>query len=363
MKKYGLILLLILLGAASCTREEAPSGGSLRLVFETGEPETKADDDIYGHGAVRDGGKIWMSVDDSDPENPVYTVDLCILVADASGAIVGKFNGLSGSNVRSHLEGTPYPGKMSVSITDLTPSATYTVYAFANTLGLWTMKSGGSTVDDLMEDLTTAAQVEALEFHLDEDDDLDAYGCLKIKNSRLPLSAKGTVTLSANANGEVSLDLLRCAAKVTAIFDNQYGEDLSLLGFSNTFYHMNPSMGYVTPHSSDFPVEHDSADDGDISAGEANLDIVDGQVMYISWYVLPSVGPYTCDISFKLDPEDEDPHTYTNLPVHDDHARNIPQLARNQHLSISTRISKGKKVSFNFKVEDWAGKTENVYFD
>lgn len=343
MKKYGLILLLILLGAVSCTHEEMPAG-SLRIVFETGAPETKSEGD-----GVEDGGGIYL-----DGTHP----DLVILLADAYDNIVGKFNGLSDSNVRSHLEGTPSPGRMSVSFTDLSPSATYTVYAFANTLGLWTMNTS-------LSELTTVAQVEALEFHLNEDDDLDAYGCLKIKNSRLPLSAKGTVTLSEHKNGEVSLDLLRCAAKVTAVFDNQYGADLSLSDFSNIFYHMNPSMGYVIPHASDFPVEHDDSDyDGDISASETDpIPIADDHTISMSWYVLPSVGPYTCDISFKLDPEDEDPYTYTNLPVHDDHARDIPQLARNQHLTITTRIGKGKKVSFNFKVEDWDTKTEQVYFD
>ena len=51
--------------------------------------------------------------------------------------------------------------------------------------------------------------------------------------------------------------------------------------------------------------------------------------------------------------------------MHDDHARNIPKLARNQHLTITTRISKGKQVSFNFEVADWIteDKTESVYFD
>ena len=80
----------------------------------------------------------------------------------------------------------------------------------------------------------------------------------------------------------------------------------------------------------------------------------------ISWYVFPSIGPYTCDISFTLNAED---HGYTDLPVHDDHARDISQLARNQHLTITTRIGKGKNVSFNFEVSGWDDKTETVTFN
>lgn len=359
MRKHWLILLLVLLGALSCKHEEMPAGG-LRIVFETGEPETKAE----GDGVVADGGGIYLSGSGTELD-PYHHPDLVILLVDASGNIVGKFNGLSDSNVRSGLEGTPSPTRMMVSISgttedeDLTSCATYTVYAFANTLGLWTMKSGGSPV--MLADLTTVAQIEALQFYLDPETDLDTYGCLKVKESRLPLSAKGTVTLSANGNGEISLAMLRCAAKVTAVFDNQYGAALSLSDFSNIFYHMNPSMGYVIPHAIDFPVEHDSVYDGDISASETDpIPIADDQTISMSWYVLPSIGPYTCDISFT---SSETSYSYTELPVHDDHARNIPKLARNQHLTITTRIGRGKKVSFNFKVEDWDTKTEHVYFD
>ncbi len=359
MRKHWLILLFVLLGAVSCKHEEMPAG-SLRIVFETGEPETKSE----GDGVVADGGGIYLSGSGTE-QDPYNHPDLVILLADASGNIVGKFNGLSDSNVRSQLEGTLTSTRIEVAIsgtvsnTDLTASATYTVYAFANTLGLWTMKSGGSTVASLM-DLTTVAQIEALQFY-PVGGDLDSYGCLKVKEERLPLSAKGTVTLSANKNGEISLDMLRCVAKVTAIFDNQYGSALSLSGFSNTFYHMNPSTGYVIPHADDFPVAHDSANDGDISASEEDpITIVEDGIIQISWYVLPSIGPYTTDISFTMSGV---PHEYLNLPVHDNHARNIPQLARNQHLSITTRIGKGQKVSFNFKVEDWEAKTESVYFD
>ena len=362
MRNKMLITLLTLLGAISCTSVETM--GSLRIEFETGALQTKADNP---DGVVADGGGIYFT--GNGTEQDPYRPDLIIVVADSNGDIQGKYIGTSASNTNSKLEGTPLSTKMSVSITGLTGPATYTVYAFANTLGLWTMTNG---VSNLATDLangtiTTASQLEALQFQPVVDNDEDAYGCLFVKNDRLPLSAKGTVTLKASGNGEVALSLLRCVAKVTAVFENQYGEVLTLTGFNNTFRHMNPSTGYVVPHESDFPIEWESA--GNLAPGEATLTIgsVDNPQtearedrVSSSWYVFPSIGPYTCDISFTLYGES---HSYSYLPVHDDHARDILQLARNQHLTITTRISKGKQVSFSFKVADWDTKTERVTFN
>ena len=66
-------------------------------------------------------------------------------------------------------------------------------------------------------------------------------------------------------------------------------------------------------------------------------------------------GPYTCDIAFTLFKNESNEHTYTysDLPVHDDHAVSIPSLARNRHLHIVTKISQGTTVSFNFEVAGW----------
>ena len=101
----------------------------------------------------------------------------------------------------------------------------------------------------------------------------------------------------------------------------------------------------------------------DISDSAASVAIPDDGFVSKDWYVFPSTGPYACDVSFYTDSERTESHTYINLPVHDDHARDIPQLARNQHLTITTRIGKGKQVSFNFEVADWNGKTETVSFN
>lgn len=350
MLRILLIDLLTLLGAVSCTNVET-TGGRLRIQFETGMLQTKAGEP---DGVVADGGGIAF-----DEGNP----DIVILVAAANDAIVAKYPG-SGT-----LEGTPNATQASISFDGLTASATYTVYAFANTQGFWTMTSGGEPVSDLTA-LTSATQVEALQFEPTEGD-LKSDGTLLVKSSRLPLSAKGTVTLTSAANGEISLPLLRCVAKVTAVFENQYGSGLTLYDFCNKFYHMLPSTGYVVPHESDFPVEWASADPLEAEESELRIESEDDpktenreDMVSTFWYVLPSIGPYTCDISFYLDAGRTAGHSYTALPVHDDHARDISQLARNQHLTITTRISKGESVSFNFEVAGWGDpKIEKIEFD
>lgn len=339
MHRKALILLLAIWSMAACTPQALPEG-TLRLVFATGEPQTKAD---TGDGNVADGGGIF--IDGNIP-------DLVILIANSSGNIVATYPGGTGE-----LEGSPLPNSVSISFKGL-GQGDYTVYAFGNTEGFWSMKSGGSAVTSLTA-LTTASQVEALQFQ-PEASDVDSHNCLKVLQSRLPLSAKGTVTLGASGNGKIELPLLRCVAKVTARFENQFGSDLTLYHFSNTMKKMRPTAGYVAPHVNDFPV--DPADASDLTSGETTLSISDGEAYEEFWYVFPSIGPYTCDVQFSQT-DGGDLLQYLNLPIHDDHARNITKLDRNQHLTITTRISAGKKVSFNFEVSDWDEKTESITFN
>lgn len=339
MQRKALILLLAIWSMAACTPQALPEG-TLRLVFATGEPQTKAD---TGDGNVADGGGIFI-----DGNTP----DLVILIANSSGNIVATYPGGTGE-----LEGSPLPNSVSISFKGL-GQGDYTVYAFGNTEGFWSMKSGGSDVTSLTA-LTTASQVEALQFQ-PEASDVDSHNCLKVLQYRLPLSAKGTVTLGASGNGKIELPLLRCVAKVTARFENQFGSDLTLYHFSNTMKKMRPTAGYVAPHVNDFPV--DPADASDLTSGETTLSISDGEAYEEFWYVFPSIGPYTCDVQFSQT-DGGDLLQYLNLPIHDDHARNITKLDRNQHLTITTRISAGKKVSFNFEVSDWDEKTESITFN
>ncbi len=356
MRRKLFIWFLLFWCAVSCVPEDIPRS-NLRIVFETGALQTKADEP---DSVVEDGGGIYIS------EN---VPDLVILIANNSGDIVATYpNSGRGGIQTGTVEGTPAATRMSVSFTGLVGDATYSVYAFANTQGLWTMKYGGETVSSLTG-LTSVTQVEGLQFEPIAED-LDADSCPKVKNSRLPLSAKGTVTLHSSGNGEISLAMLRCVAKVTTVFENQYGSALTLYDFNHTIYHLRPEIGYVVPHETDFPVSwaaaeslHSEVSTLSLPVDDPDTDSIREDMVTKSWYVFPSIGAYTCDISFYLDSERTDYHSYSDLPVHDDHARNIPELARNQHLTITTRISKGKSVSFNFEVADWGTKTETVTFN
>lgn len=339
MQKKAFILLLAIWSMVACNRQELPEG-TLRISFETGALQTKA---LEGDGNAADGGEIAI-----DGENP----DLVILIANSEGTIVAKYPGTG------ELEGSPLSTSVSISFTGLIGGNTYTVYAFGNTRGFWKMKSGESDVTDLTA-LTTASEVEALQFQPQASSDLDSHDCLKVLG-RLPLSAKGTVTLESSGNGEIELPLLRCVAKVTARFENQFGEEITLYNFENTMRKMRPQVGYVVAHQNDYPVA--PADALDLTSGENSITIPNDSAYKLSWYVFPSIGPYTCDVQFQLS-NDGDIRQFTGLPIHDDHARDILQLTRNQHLTITTRISAGQRVSFNFEVADWEEKTERITFD
>ena len=342
MQRKALILLLTLLGIVSCTPEETP-GGALRIEFKTVAIQTKTDP----APTPEDGSAISISAG---------VPDLVILIADSSGDIVATYpsSGRQGV-VDGNVEGTATSTSTAVSFSGLTGNATYTVYAFANTTGLWTRDN-----DAALTSLTTLSAVESLQFApIAAEKETD--GSLTLLNSRIPLSAKGTVTLTSLGNGEISLPLQRCIAKVTAVFENQYGSALTLYDFSNTFNHMLPSAGYVIPHESDYPIAWGSA--GNLSASETSISLPQDGSTSKEWYVFPSIGPFSCDVSFYTDSPRTDFHSYSNLPVTDDHARDIPQLARNQHLTITTRTGKGKQVSFNFEVSAWDTRTETVMFN
>lgn len=369
MKRFLLIAMLILLGAASCSRVEAPApagGCELRIDFGTGCFVTR--NGTPGDGVVADGGGIYM--DGGEP-------DLVILIANnASGAIVGKYTDpVPDEDVDSSLEPGAAGTGMSVKFTGLDEGA-YTVYAFANTGGYWPMEGQGvSSSSDYLLSLSTSSAVQALRFSdlfatvpasVSPNDDVNAP-------ERLPLSAKGTVNVSSLHTGEVTLEMLRCVAKVTTEFLNNTGENLTLYDFSNTLVGLCPNRGYVIEGSPDYPAGTLA---GNLLAEESSISIpafVDplnpttpGSVSK-SWYVFPSSGPYTCNIGFTLfkgDPEKQHVYTYSNLPVHDDHAISIPSLPRNRHLHIVTKISKGTTVSFNFEVAGWGTPIEEtVLFD
>lgn len=208
------------------------------------------------------------------------------------------------------------------------------------------------------EDLTdpdkvpTRAVLEELRFKK-----LDANVAPELINGRMPLSAKGELVVSSGKNGQVRLELLRCIAKVTAEFINNTGETLDLDHYSHYIKNICPDNGYIIKHPAVSPA---SAVMGTLNATVNDHEIVSESSLSHSWYVFPSVGPYTCDIHFTVDEKD---YTYNDLPVTNNRREDIPSLTRNQHLHIVTRISKGLKVSFNFEVANWEDVSAQVQFD
>ena len=302
-----------------------------------------------GDGDVADGGGIYQ-------ENGVP--DLIMLIAEAeSGNIVKRYPSEGELLSLSETE-----AKVAFSFAG-NNAGDYIVYAFGNAQGLWPMIEEGQddtddskviTVTDLMNPAKVLSRtvLEALRFRKLAPDTPPT-----LINERMPLSAKGELEVSSGKNGQVRLELLRCIAKVTAEFINNTGGTLDLDHYSHYINNICPDNGYIIKHPAVSPA---SAVMGTLNATVTDHEIVSESSLSHSWYVFPSVGPYTCDIHFTVDEKD---YTYNDLPVTNNRREDIPSLTRNKHLHIVTRISKGLKVSFNVEVADWDEVTAAVQFD
>ncbi len=376
-----LCCITVLISLFSCTQEEMAEqpqkGGVISIRLATGGLQvTKAD--TPGDGVVADGGGIYVD----GGGNP----DLVILIAsNATGDIVATYpssgrSGVVNGTCKNH---TSTDAVLSFDFTTK-DAGEYTVYAFGNTEGLWPMTynpsdPGISLFGSQLTSLTTADQVEALRFVAQtrnthgweeagyEDEYDDGFA---LKNSRLPISAKAPLTVSAGKNGEAYLELLRCVAKVTAIIKNNTGETMDLYNYKHTVHNINPNTGYVIPHLDDFigtPGNLVANPCSKYSLPDMTIPIsMEGSQAY-DWYVFPSEGPFNICITFTLFKNNvggtEKTYTYKNLPVTDWRANDILRLERNQHLTVTTRISKGLTVSFNFQVTPWEEETATVEFD
>ena len=339
-------VLTALFCITSCEKEPVRERTLVTFSFSTGALNTRAV--TPGDSVVADGGGIYSSAGEPD---------LVILVADADSDIVMRY---------------PINGEL-VSLTEAEATVSfdfgardagsYIVYAFANTEGLWTMTTDPEAVPentytyaDLKDPakISTAGQLEALQFK-----PLAADTPPAVLNGRLPLSAKGDMEVSSNKNAHIHLELLRCVAKVTAEFINNTGLDITLSSYTNVLKDMCPDRGYVVPHTVDSPAGTAA---GDLRGVEPSLFIAADDSLSRQWFVFPGTGPYTCDIAFTYGGKN---YTYNGLHVVDSRMVNIPAIARNDHLYIVTRISKGLTVSFNFEVAGWVtdDAQETVEFD
>ena len=358
-RKFSYIAAIIatlacLLSCSKDTENILGEGTTVTLSFYTGEMQTRAT--TPGDGVVADGGGIYRD----GSGNP----DLIILIAEAGtpGTIVKRYRGIGTSQDGNLVSSTATEAKVAFSFAG-DPAGQYVVYALGNAQGLWPMIKEGDndtddskviTVDDLMNEVKvpTWEVLESLRFRK-----LAPNAAPELINDRMPLSAEGELEVSSGKNGQVRLELLRCIAKVTAEFINNTGGTLDLDHYSHYIKNICPDNGYIIKHPAVSPA---SAVMGTLNATVNDHEIVSESSLSHSWYVFPSVGPYTCDIHFTVDEKD---YTYNNLPVTNNRREDIPSLTRNQHLHIVTRISKGLKVSFNFEVANWEDVSAQVQFD
>lgn len=351
MKKTVLILLasaLSLAGVVSCHQQDQPEG-SVTLTFSTAAPVTRV-----GNGNAADGGGI--VIDGSG--NP----DLFIAIANYSGDVVATYTGTNTTN--AELVGSAAATQVSVRFKNIT-AGEYTVFALANIADqLWGAPSASAWNDlTTVNDGNDIAYLDGLTFT-----DLGDYGTLSVgEGDRMPLSAKGTLSITENLNGHVELEMLRCVGKVGFRFKNETDATLTLTNCTVSIEKINPTTGYLFPRSNDADATGTARD---ISLSKNSISINSGAAedLYDMRLVFPSVAPaseqtvgsrYYCNITFTVGGEEM---TFTKLPIHDKQSQDIQALGRNQYLQIETRINEGLNISFNFEVKDWTNKQEDISF-
>lgn len=372
MKRWviSLCIALVLLVLGSCTRTEQPTG-TVTLTFTTGEIATRAT--TPGDGDPVDGGGIKFVDADSNPETP-DTPDLVILVENNSTHAISKcYLGTdTGDAVASYVEDTKQK-RLQVKFTGLDPGV-YTVYAIANT-------DNGSVWFSPSKDFSTITASSLKDLKFSNQIDRPAV------SDRMPLSAKGTLTVQSTRNGSVSLELLRSVAKVTVKFKNVTGGTLTLKNVRFYITDMNPKCGYLIPQAStDYTTtasDYRPLEMGPVFTSDSGTGIaISGTELPGPYYVFPSQAQgdhlYYCSAKFDWElkkGENQLSGTYKNgyyadpsdptggLRVFDKNFEDIPVLLRNQHLTIEIRIGEGSNVSFNFIVGDWEEKTESVEFN
>lgn len=341
---------IVLLSGVSCTPQEQP-GGTVTVILSSGLPETR------GAAEVADGSEIYL--DNGEP-------DLILLLFNSQGALVAKYPDPDHASVMDTP--TPSGGDMMIRISKTTsggtiPAGDYTLYGIANTAGLWTMTDGTNTIT--ASSITTKTQADNLYFSQSP----------TLQASRLPLTAKTTVTVSANGNGSAELVMRRCVAQVVVRVVNNYGSALTLSANESypffSLHGLNASTGYLFQHSPDQPagvVYSDLVNSTVPTVLEDNTE-QNSNIYEYTALVFPGTGSYLCDIAFAVTQVGGSPlgsaskFRFTDLPVHNNRGEDITSISRNQRLTITVTISQGQMLSFSFEVGEWTPITETVSFD
>ena len=344
--------------------------GAVTLTIVTDEAPTRAPS-----GDPGDGGGI--AVDGSG--NP----DLVIAIASSTGTLMAWypddfFTGLVMSgDYDTECSTTHTPSTNATASTIMVTGldrGSYTVLAFANLAGL------PSDVRTNLRACTTMAMIDTVRFRLA--DGQPDFG------SKMPLSAKASLSVNASGNGQVDVSLLRPVARISMTFRNQTGGAIEIDTCHVSIGNINPSRGYLMPRATDSvatglrdmvmikdrPLVFGTDPQVTATYNRAVLDTVQ---------VFPSLAPartlgsrYLCRVYFRVtkegetydrsDPDTYDEYTFTDLPVHDSHSADITYLRRNQFLKIETRITRRAAehdYSFNFEVQDWIEKDNYMTFD
>lgn len=350
-----ILAAFVLLSGVSCTRQELP-GGAVTISLSSCLPETR------GAAEIKDGSEIYFGTDD----NP----DLILLIFDNNGNLVARYP--DGANSEK-MDGAT-PTDFSIRLKKRTngeqiPEGTYAVYAVANTgEGLWTMSDGTNAVSINILKTNNSLTKTTLENLIFTGVPTDA--------GRLPLTAKGTVTVNTAGNGNAALSLSRPVAKVVVKLVNNFGNDLTLNPFSVTLTNLVSDKGYLFSHTPDFPTGVSYSDFSHSVPNTDESEVVlpyntnpDNAIYEIPSFVFPGTGSYKCSLSFSITKVGQatlappKPFNFQDLSVHNNRGEDITSVARNQCLTITVSINKGSMLSFNFDVSDWTEHTENVTFD
>ena len=332
-----LFALTLLVVGAGCTKSIRPKESSVILTFSSGDIVTKTD--------VADGSAI--AFDNGVP-------DLFIAIANSLGEIVATY---PDPNNYSQLLNNPSGTQISVKFTNFPNNGEFTVYAVANTAGgVW----GAPADAAAWQAITSASALDALTFTALTGDNIYS---VDPSTGRMPLSAKGTLSVNEWLNGHADIVLQRCVAKIAFKFKNETSQSLTLESCTVVIKDINPTTGFVFPQTIDA-----TGTARNLNLISSTIAIASGSTttLYGDKLVFPSLAPartigsrYFCDISFEIQGVQKD---FTDLPIHDRQSYDITSLSRNQYLQIETRINQGLNVSFNFVVDDWNEKTEDIIF-
>lgn len=339
MIRKTLILLLSALtifASAGCTHESASKPGTVVLTFSTG--------DVFTKTAVADGTEIAFNNNDEP--------DLFLAITNSLGQVLATYPGS-----HSELLENASPSLLSVKFTEFNWNGEFTVYAVANTAnGVW----GAPADAAAWQAISSATDLDALTFTALTGDYIYE---VDPSTGRMPLSAKGTLSVNESHNGHADIELKRCVAKIAFKFKNETSDALTLENCVVVIKDINPTTGYIFPHTSDA-----TGTVRDLNLISSTIPIASGQTTTLYGYklVFPSVAPartvgsrYYCDISFEIQGVQK---SFTDLPIHDRQSRDITSLDRNQYLQIETRINRGLDVSFNFIVQNWNENPEEIIF-